>query len=94
MRVATGANLTSEERAVLTKWSRSRSTVARLVLRAKIVLVSTKDCKSKGHRHEAGLRSTNRQHIAQSFSFGNSGRYSKRYTARRSRGNKARVAGG
>ena len=38
MRVAVAVELTKEERTVLTKWSRGRSTPARLVLRAKIVL--------------------------------------------------------
>ena len=38
MRVAKPITLTDDERAVLTKWSRGRSTSARLVLRAKIVL--------------------------------------------------------
>ena len=38
MRVAKVITLTNEERTGLTKWSRGRSTPARLVLRAKIVL--------------------------------------------------------
>lgn len=38
MRVAVAISLTDEERVTLTKWSRGRSTPARLVLRAKIVL--------------------------------------------------------
>ena len=40
MRVAKVITLTSEERAKLTKWSRGRSTPARLVLRSKIVLAA------------------------------------------------------
>lgn len=40
MRVAVAIELTEEERTVLTKWSRGRSTPARLVLRAKIVLAA------------------------------------------------------
>ena len=40
MRVAKAITLTSEERTRLTKWSRGRSTPARLVLRAKIVLAA------------------------------------------------------
>src|SRR5580658_4252873 len=40
MRVATAISLTDEERMMLTKWSRGRSTPARLVLRAKIVLAA------------------------------------------------------
>jgi hypothetical protein len=40
MRVATPISLTDEERVLLTKWSRGRSTPARLVLRAKIVLAA------------------------------------------------------
>lgn len=40
MRVAKVISLTEEQRAVLTKWSRGRSTPARLVQRAKIVLAA------------------------------------------------------
>ena len=40
MRVAKVITLTGEERARLTKWSRGRSTPARLVMRAKIVLAA------------------------------------------------------
>jgi len=40
MRVAVSITLTEEERKTLTKWSRGRSTPARLVLRAKIVLAA------------------------------------------------------
>ena len=40
MRVAKVVTLTDEERVALTKWSRGRSTPARLVLRAKIVLAA------------------------------------------------------
>jgi transposase len=40
MRVAKVITLTDEERVALTKWSRGRSTPARLVLRAKIVLAA------------------------------------------------------
>lgn len=40
MRVAVSISLTETERATLTKWSRGRSTPARLVLRAKIVLAA------------------------------------------------------
>ena len=40
MRVAKTIELTDDERAVLTKWSRGRSTPARVVLRAKIVLAA------------------------------------------------------
>ena len=40
MRVAKPITLTDEERATLTKWSRGRSTPARLVMRAKIVLAA------------------------------------------------------
>jgi len=41
MRVACEISLTDDERRILTRWSRGRSTPARLVLRAKIVLLST-----------------------------------------------------
>ena len=40
MRVAQVVTLTSQQRATLTKWSRGRSTPARLVVRAKIVLAA------------------------------------------------------
>jgi transposase len=40
MRVATGIELAAEERATLTKWARGRSTPARLVLRANVVLLA------------------------------------------------------
>jgi transposase len=40
MRIACEISLTDEERQMLTRWSRGRSTPARLVLRAKIVLLS------------------------------------------------------
>jgi transposase len=40
MRVAKAITLTDEQRATLTKWSRGRSTPARLVLRAKIILAA------------------------------------------------------
>ena len=40
MRVAKAITLTDEERIALTKWARGRSTPARLVLRAKIVLAA------------------------------------------------------
>ena len=47
MRVAVAVELTKEERTVLTKWSRGRSTPARLVLRAKIVLAAAEGMLSK-----------------------------------------------
>ena len=40
MRIAQSIMLTDEERDILTRWSRGRSTPARLVLRAKIVLLA------------------------------------------------------
>ncbi len=40
MRVATTITLTDEERTTLTKWSRGRSTPARLIQRAQIVLAA------------------------------------------------------
>ena len=54
MRVAKVVTLTSEERAILTKWSRGRSTPARLVLRAKIVLASAEGRESKDIAAELG----------------------------------------
>ncbi len=40
MRIAPVIELSSEERTTLARWSRGRSTPARLVLRAKIVLAA------------------------------------------------------
>ena len=40
MRIAQPLTLTPEQRATLVRWSRGRSTPARLVLRAKIVLLA------------------------------------------------------
>ena len=54
MRVAKVVTLTDEERSVLTKWSRGRSTAARLVLRAKIVLASAEGRESKDIAAELG----------------------------------------
>ena len=54
MRVAKVVSLTDEERSVLTKWSRGRSTPARLVLRAKIVLASAEGRESKDIAAELG----------------------------------------
>lgn len=54
MRVAKVVTLTSEERAILIKWSRGRSTPARLVLRAKIVLASAEGRESKDIAAELG----------------------------------------
>ena len=47
MRVAQTITLTDEERAVLVKWSRGRSTPTRLVLRAKIVLAAAEGRENK-----------------------------------------------
>lgn len=47
MRVAYDIALTDEERETLTRWSRGRSTPARLVLRAKIVLLSADGRRNK-----------------------------------------------
>ena len=41
MRVAKRVVLTDDERTTLTKWSRGRSTPARVVLRAKIILLAS-----------------------------------------------------
>jgi transposase len=54
MRVAKSVTLTVEERSVLTTWSRGRSTPARLVLRAKIVLASAEGRESKDIAAELG----------------------------------------
>ena len=47
MRVAVAVELTKEERTVLTKWSRGRSTPVRVVLRAKIVLAAAEGMLNK-----------------------------------------------
>ena len=47
MRVAVAIALTDEERTVLTKWSRGRSTPVRVVLRAKIVLAAAEGMLNK-----------------------------------------------
>ncbi len=47
MRVAPQITLDDEERNILQRWSRGRSTPARLVLRAKIVLLATKGKQNK-----------------------------------------------
>ncbi len=54
MRIAQAVTLTDEERAVLTKWSRGRSTPARLVLRAKIVLAAADGRRNKDVSAELG----------------------------------------
>ena len=47
MRIAQPIMLTDEERNILTRWSRGRSTPARLVLRAKIVLLAASGMQNK-----------------------------------------------
>lgn len=47
MRVAVSISLTEQERSTLTKWSRGRSTPARLVLRAKIILAAASGRENK-----------------------------------------------
>lgn len=54
MRVAKIITLSDEERARLTKWSRGRSTPARLVLRAKIVLAAAAGAQNKEIATELG----------------------------------------
>lgn len=54
MRVAKAIVLTDEERATLTKWARGRSTPARLVLRAKIVLAAADGRENKDISAELG----------------------------------------
>ena len=56
MRVAKAITLTDEERGTLTKWSRGRSTPARLVLRAKIVLAAAAGKENKEIAAELGAR--------------------------------------
>jgi len=48
--------LTDEERAALTRWSRGRSTPARQVVRAKIVLLAAEDRMNKDIAAELGIR--------------------------------------
>lgn len=54
MRVAKAIALTNEERATLTKWARGRSTPARLVQRAKIVLAAADGRENKDISAELG----------------------------------------
>lgn len=54
MRVAKVITLTDEERTTLTKWSRGRSTPARLVQRAKIVLAAAAGAENKDIAAELG----------------------------------------
>lgn len=54
MRIAKVITLTDEERATLTKWSRGRSTPARLVLRAQIVLAAADGRENKDIAEELG----------------------------------------
>lgn len=54
MRVAKVITLTDEERATLTKWSRGRSTPARLVQRAKIVLAAATGLENREIAAELG----------------------------------------
>lgn len=54
MRIAKAITLTDEERAALTKWSRGRSTPARLVLRAQIVLAAADGRENKDIAAELG----------------------------------------
>lgn len=54
MRIAAEITLTDEERVTLTKWSRGRSTPARLVLRAKIVLAAASGRENKDIAIELG----------------------------------------
>ena len=59
MRVATEIKLTDRDRMTLTRWSRGRSTPSRLVLRAKIVLLSAAGQTNKDIARELGtLRKT------------------------------------
>lgn len=54
MRVAKTINLTDEERVMLTKWARGRSTPARLVQRAKIILAAADGRENKDIAAELG----------------------------------------
>lgn len=54
MRVAKPITLSAKERATLTKWSRGRSTPARLVQRAKIILAAAEGRQNKDIAAELG----------------------------------------
>jgi DNA-binding NarL/FixJ family response regulator len=54
MRVAKAITLTDEERATLVKWSRGRSTPARLIQRAQIVLAAADGRENKEIAAELG----------------------------------------
>lgn len=54
MRIAKAVELSDEERVALTKWSRGRSTPARLVLRAKVVLAAAAGRQNKDIAAELG----------------------------------------
>lgn len=54
MRVAKAIELTAEDRAILTKWSRGRSTPTRLVIRAKIVLAAAAGAQNKDIAQQLG----------------------------------------
>lgn len=56
MRVAVSIELTDEERVTLTKWSRGRSTPARLVQRAQIVLLAGDGLQNKQIAAELGCK--------------------------------------
>lgn len=55
-RVASSVSLSEEDRALLTRWSRGRSTAARLVHRAKIVLYASDGWTNKEIAEELGLQ--------------------------------------
>lgn len=54
MRIAKAINLSDEERETLTRWARGRSTPARLVLRARIVLAASEGQENKRIAEELG----------------------------------------
>ncbi len=54
MRIAIAITLTAEERILLTEWSRRRSTPARLVLRAKMILAAAQGRENKDIAMELG----------------------------------------
>ena len=60
MRKAPPITLTEEEKSVLHRWSRGRSTPARLVLRAKILLLAAEDMRNQAIAKELG---TSRQTV-------------------------------
>ena len=92
MRIAQPLTLTPEQRATLVRWSRGRSTPARLVLRAKIVLLAADGLMNK----DIALELASAQHgwaLAQPFCPTRSGRHREGRAARGTQAHQAPQAG-